>query len=90
MQRFAMTMTSKGQVTLPAEYRRAIGAVAGDRLSLLLGEDGLATLTKDADDLAAMQAIARRARSGGVKTDDGEDPIGDFLVAEDERTKSGR
>lgn len=90
MQRFAMTMTSKGQVTLPAEYRRAIGAVAGDRLSLLVGEDGLATLTKDTDDLAAMQAIARRARSRGMKTDDGEDPVGDYLVAEDERTKSDR
>lgn len=90
MQRFAMTMTSKGQVTLPAEFRRTIGALPGDRLSLLVGDDGRATLTKDIDDLATMQAIARRARSTGAKADDVEDPIGDYLVAEDERTKSGR
>lgn len=90
MQRFGMTMTSKGQVTLPAEYRRAIGAVAGDRLSLLVAEDGHATLTKDTDDLASMRTIARRARAAGAKPNIGPDPIGDYLVAQDERTKSSR
>lgn len=90
MQRVAMTMTSKGQVTLPAEFRRAIGAVAGDRLSLLIGEDGRATLTKDIDDLPSMQVIARQARAAGAIAESGNDPIGDYLVAEDDRTKSGR
>jgi len=90
MQRFAMTVTSRGQVTLPAEYRRAIGALPGDRLSLLVSEDGLATLTKDTDDLVAMKAIAKRARSVSARPAEGEDPIGDYLVAEDQRTKSRR
>ncbi|GJE18554.1 AbrB/MazE/SpoVT family DNA-binding domain-containing protein [Methylobacterium marchantiae] len=90
MQRFAMTMTSKGQVTLPAEFRRAIGAVPGDRLSLLVGEDGRATLAKDIDDLSSLQVIARRARAAGATREADGDPIGDYLVAEDERTKSPR
>ena len=90
MQRFAMTVTSKGQVTLPAEYRRSIGAVPGDRLSLLLDDEGRATLTKHTDDLMAMQAIAQRARAAGAVVDESADPIGDYLAAEDERTKSAR
>jgi AbrB family looped-hinge helix DNA binding protein len=90
MHRFAMTVTSKGQVTLPAEYRRAIGAVAGDRLSLLVDSDGRAILTKESDDLSAMQVIARRARAAGAKGAAGADPIGDYLMDEDARTKSDR
>lgn len=90
MHRFAMTVTSKGQVTLPAEYRRAIGAVAGDRLSLLVDSDGRAILTKESDDLSAMKAIARRAHETGARSDTGPDPVGDYLLAEDARTMSDR
>jgi AbrB family looped-hinge helix DNA binding protein len=92
VQRFAVTVTAKGQVTLPAEFRRAINAVAGDRLSLVVGDDGSAVLRKDTDDLCSMQVIARRARdaAGRAEAGTGADPVGDYLVAEDERTKSGR
>ena len=98
MRRFALTMTSKGQVTLPADYRRALKIEPGDRLSLLLDDEGRATLTKTAGDLMGLQAIARRRAEGadcepevsGARPDPGPDPIGDYLVAEDERTKSGR
>lgn len=90
VQRFAMTVTSKGQVMLPAEFRRAINAVAGDRLSLVVGDDGNAILTREIDDLPSMQAIARRARASAGRAEAGADPVGDHLVAEDERTKSGR
>ena len=90
MQRFAITVTSKEQITLPAEFRRAINAVAGDRLSLAVGDDGNAVLTRETDDLPSMQAIARRARTSAGQAEAGADPIGDDLVAADERTKSGR
>jgi len=90
MQRFAMTVTSKGQVTLPAEYRRSIGALPGDRLSLVMNDDGHAVLTKDTDDLSAMQRIARGARPNDAAVATGTDSIGDYLVAEDERTKTRR
>ena len=88
MQRFALTMTSKGQVTLPAEYRRSIGVGPGDRLALLLDDEGRATLTKASGDLSSMPVIARRARGAGAVREEGSDPIGDYLVADDARTKS--
>jgi AbrB family looped-hinge helix DNA binding protein len=43
---FQLTVTSKGQVTLPAEYRRAVGIEAGTTLALTLEDDGEARLRK--------------------------------------------
>lgn len=57
MQRFAIKLTSKGQVTLPAEYRRLVGAKAGDRLSLVVDDEGRGTLTKARDDLSVIHEI---------------------------------
>ena len=90
MRRFAMTMTSKGQVTLPAEYRRLVGAGAGDRLMLVVDDEGRGTLSKDVDDLSVIHRIVERARQDGARPPDATDPVGDFLVAEDNRTKRRR
>lgn len=90
MRRFAMTLTSKGQVTLPAEYRRLVDARAGDRLTLVVDDDGRGTLTKPKDDLMRIQEIARRAKAEAGPPSTSDDPIGDYLVEEDERTKSDR
>lgn len=90
MRRFAMTLTSKGQVTLPAEYRRLVGAKAGDRLTLVIDDEGRGTLTKPTDDLMRIQEIAKRARAEAGLPSASDDPIGDYLLEEDERTKSGR
>ena len=91
MRRFAMTVTSKGQVTLPAEYRRLVGAEPGDRLALILDEGGNASLRKAEDDLPRLKAIARsaKARRSRPRKVAG-DPIGDFLIAEDARTRGAR
>lgn len=88
MRRYAIKLTSKGQVTLPADYRRLVGAREGDRLSLVVDDEGRAVLTKMVDDLMRMQGIARRARAKAGLPSAAEDPIGDYLVDEDERTKS--
>ena len=88
MRRFALTLSAQGQVTLPAEAQSALGAVPGDELSLVVDDGGRATLARASDGLAQMRAIARRARAAGATPDPGDDPIGDYLVAEDERTKS--
>jgi AbrB family looped-hinge helix DNA binding protein len=34
------TLTSKGQVTIPAEVRRHLGIEQGDRLSFVIADDG--------------------------------------------------
>lgn len=47
------TITSKGQVTIPAEVRRALGAGPGDQLTFSVQEDGAVMLKKayELDDL---------------------------------------
>ena len=90
MRRFAVTLTSKGQVTLPAEYRRMVGAKAGDRLSLVVDDKGCGTLTKSSGDLSEIHRIVERARAAGARPSPSDDPIGDWLVEEDERIKNQR
>lgn len=91
MRRFAIKLTSKGQVTLPAEYRRLVGARAGDRLSLIVDDEGRGTLTKAVDDLSVVHDIVRRARAEAAPPSAAsDDPIGDYLIEADERTKSRR
>ena len=85
MRRFAITLTSKGQVTLPVEYRRIVGAMPGDRLALVVDDDGRGTLTKEHDDLSIIHDIVDRARAAGALSSDSDDPIGDYLLEEDER-----
>lgn len=46
MNHFTLTVTSKGQVTLPAEFRQKLGIEAGTKLTLALGDDGEARLRK--------------------------------------------
>lgn len=52
MRRFAMTVTSKGQVTLPAGYRRLVRAEPGDQLEIIVEDDGQAKLRKKSGRLA--------------------------------------
>ena len=46
MQHFELKVTSKGQVTLPAEYRKALGIETGTTLSLTVDEHGQSILKK--------------------------------------------
>ncbi len=89
MRHFALTLTPEGQVTLPAEARDALGIAPGERLSLVVDDEGRATLQKP-DALHHLRSIARRARAKVRPPASSDDPIGDYLLAEDERTKSGR
>lgn len=40
MKEIISTMTSKGQVTLPAEIRKRLGLTAGDKLSFVIEDEG--------------------------------------------------
>ena len=46
MTHFTLTVTSKGQVTLPAEFRQKLGIAAGTKLTLALDDSGEARLRK--------------------------------------------
>ena len=40
MKEIVSTLTSKGQVTIPAEVRRHLGVGQGDKLSFVIADDG--------------------------------------------------
>jgi antitoxin PrlF len=44
MKEILATMTSKGQLTVPAEVRRQLGLKQGDRVAFILKEEGEVTL----------------------------------------------
>lgn len=56
---FAMTVTSKGQVTLPAEFRMRAGIEAGDRLDLVLQRDGQARIRPRKGRLADLRGLIK-------------------------------
>ena len=58
------TMTSKGQITIPVEIRRALKLEIGDRVDFLLREDGVVELRPGSVDLRSLfGALVPRARS---------------------------
>lgn len=44
MKEFIATVTSKGQVTVPAEVRRRLGLKSHDRLAFVIDEEGVVCL----------------------------------------------
>lgn len=48
MKEIVSTITSKGQVTIPAEIRKRLNLHQGDRLSFLVADDGTVTLAMPA------------------------------------------
>ena len=69
MQNFKLTVTSKGQVTLPAAYRKAAGIETGATLQLVVDDDGQAHIRRrlTLDDIAGSltKAVGRRNRNFG-------------------------
>ena len=58
------TVTSKGQVTIPVEVRKALAIETGDRLEFISGEDGrvmIVAATKSIADLKGRFAKPDRA-----------------------------
>lgn len=89
MRHFALTLTPEGHVALSAEARDALGVAPGERLTLVVDDAGRATLEKP-DSLFSVRSIARRARARARPPAHSDDPIGDYLLAEDARTKSSQ
>ena len=72
MHRFKAKVTSKGQMTLPAGYRKLTGVEPGDVLDLVVGDDGRATLKKrrGVDELVgSLSHLSKRLGRPGTKAD---------------------
>ncbi len=48
------TITSKGQITIPKEVRRALSLETGDRVSFLVREDGVAEMHPETVELMSL------------------------------------
>jgi hypothetical protein len=74
-------------VTLPADAHQMPDRAPGDQGSPISGDEGRAHSTRP-DTLFSLRDIARRARARTGPPAPSADPIGDYLLAEDARTKS--
>ncbi len=58
------TMTSKGQITIPAAVRAALGVAAGDRVEFVEVEAGRFELVAATLSVTALKGLARRPAKG--------------------------
>ena len=89
MNHFVLTVSSKGQVTLPAEFREKFGIEAGTKLTLALDDSGEARLRKSRSllDLAGSMAEIGRDFGRPVTRDDIDEAIAAAVVEKEERSR---
>ena len=66
------TVTSKGQVTVPALLRRALGLKAGDKLVFTQDAEGRFVVNARTESLADLRGIVGRQGDGPIAAVDGE------------------
>jgi antitoxin PrlF len=64
------TLTSKGQVTVPAEIRKALSLEPGDQLQFTLLPDGTVLLRARNVPLQAIKGLVRAGPGTRVRTED--------------------
>jgi antitoxin PrlF len=89
---FDVTVTSKGQMTLPAAVRGPLGISAGDRLALTVTEDGeIRMVKKTASYLDTIGLLAHLAKNRTVDVSDETNFALDAAMGEQEaRSKKTR
>ena len=68
------TITSKGQITIPKDVRKALSLETGDRVAFLVREDGVAEMHPETVDLMSLFG-AIKSRVKGVSLRDMDDAI---------------
>ena len=58
------TITSKGQITLPVEIRRALGVGPGDRVSFRTADDGRVVVEPETLDLLSLRGAVKTKVKG--------------------------
>jgi AbrB family looped-hinge helix DNA binding protein len=89
MQQFKLTVSTKGQVTLPAEVREKLGIETGTKLTLLLDDAGTVRIkkTKTLADIAGSMAHIGRALQRPITQDDIDDAITQAMEEKEARSK---
>ena len=86
------TVTSKGQVTVPADIRERLGLKAGDRLDFHLTDSGKLTVvaTKRRSILESRDGLPQLTLGRPLTQRDIDDAIGDEMVAQEMRIRRQR
>lgn len=83
-------VTRKGQITIPAKIRRALGLSIGDRVSISLDEEGgLEAHLRPVGSVAEQTFGALRSSRQSVAPGDIRQTVRDHASARDERTRRG-
>ena len=70
----AAKVTSKGQITIPREIRRALGLDSGDRVIFWVREDGVVEIRPETVDLMSLRGMLE-PRAKGVTLDEMDEAI---------------
>ena len=87
--KFSVTVTSKGQMTIPADVRETLGIVAGDKLEMALranGEMALVKKTRSYKDVFGSLAHLAKNRTVPIE-DEIEFAVTEAMLEQDLRSK---
>lgn len=79
------TVTSKGQITIPAEVRHELGLHAGTRVDFVRTKDGTFEIVPETRAILALKGIVTRP-AGPVSLDDMDDAIAGATAGESRAT----
>lgn len=90
MRHFKVKVTSKGQMTLPAGFRKLTGVEAGDVVDLVVGEDGRATLKKrrSIDELVGSLSHLSKRLGRPVQKSDIDAAVAEAMEEQEERSRA--
>ena len=72
----AATITSKGQITIPKEVRKALSLETGDRVAFLVREDGVAEMHPETVELMSLFGAIKPRVKGVSLRDNSSSPRG--------------
>ncbi len=75
----AATVTSKGQITIPAEVRRTLGLKAGSRVDFVRVDDGVYVFVPAVGSITSLEGVIR-APSAPVTLEEMDDAVADAIV----------
>ncbi|MGH9315815.1 MAG: AbrB/MazE/SpoVT family DNA-binding domain-containing protein [Thermoanaerobaculia bacterium] len=83
-------VTSKGQVTIPKQVRRALQVEAGDRIDFVVEASDRVVMRKPGRSLLSLKGLLHRKGRKPVTLEDMDRAIARFHARENERVKNAR
>jgi len=85
-----VTITSKGQITLPREVRNRLGVEAGDQVEFLVAADGTITVASLRGSSRRLFGFLEREEGGECSVEEMDGAVARLVGEDDERIREGR